>query len=69
MSAPLRMTPSQVTSLGEFLDLISKASRATGCVVGAYGSTDVRIAGGESALSITWSADDGTYNVDDRSGS
>ena len=68
MSAPLRLTPQQLSDLADALTQLSTIRVNTGVAIGAYGDHHVTVVDADVSLRLRWDNGEAQYVVDDRSG-
>lgn len=66
MSGPLKLSPAQVTALGDFMQAISKATRDTAVYLAPFGGEQLQV--GDTAIAFRWDAESTQYVLDDRVG-
>lgn len=67
MSAPLRLTPTQMRDIADVLDALTKIREEFGVSVGGYSNAEVRHESADVVLALAWDEALG-YTIDDRSG-
>lgn len=66
MSAPLKLSSTEVAQLGEFLKQLSFSTRHTGVRVDGYGNANVSV--GDTVIEVAWDEERREYVLDDRVG-
>lgn len=67
MSAPLRLTATELRCLADALEDLTRVRREHGVDIAGYGQYEVRVNAADVAVSLAWDEEAG-YVVDDRLG-
>lgn len=69
MSAPLKLTPTQMVEVSQALEVLNDMRTEQGVEIGSGGHMEIAHVAADVTLAIAWSEEDETFIISDRVGS